>query len=127
MPPVILDGSHNPQAAAALASAVREAFPADKPDLLLGVLADKDARGIVAALAPAVGRIAVTRPDSPRALPVGELAAFVEEVTRAVPSASYPTIAEALAGMAFGSDAGLLITGSLTTAGQARRLLREMR
>ena len=81
-PPVIVDGSHNPQAASVLAEAIREAFPGTVPPaLLIGVLADKDARGIVAALAPVVGGIVVTQPDSPRARPAAELAAIVEEVT----------------------------------------------
>lgn len=128
-PVVIIDGSHNPQAAAVLAAAVCDAFPdsSRRPTLLLGVLADKDARGIVAALAPAVDRIAITQPDSPRALPAADLAAIVEEVTHREPAASYTGIAEALLGELARSDCGLLVTGSLTTAGQARRLLREIR
>jgi dihydrofolate synthase/folylpolyglutamate synthase len=126
-PPVIVDGSHNPQAAAVLAAAVQEAFPAQKPNVLLGVLADKDARGIVAALAPFVGSIAVTQPDSLRALPVAELAAIVDEVTGTAPAATYATIADALAHLLPASAGGLVVTGSLITAGQARRVLREMR
>ena len=126
-PPVIVDGSHNPQAAAVLATAVRDAFPAEPPTLLLAILADKDARGIVAALAFAVDRIAVTQSDSPRALPVAKLAAIVDEITGASKAAAYSSIAQALVGELPQSPAGLLVTGSLTTAGQARRLLREMR
>jgi len=124
-PPVIVDGSHNPQAAAVLADAVREAFPTKRPDLLLGVLADKDARGIVAALAPAVGHITVTQPESPRGLSAEELATIVEQVTGVRPVASYPSIAEALRALQPLASGGLLVAGSLTTAGQARRLLRE--
>jgi dihydrofolate synthase/folylpolyglutamate synthase len=124
-PPVIVDGSHNPQAAAVLAAALHEAFPAGKPDLLLGVLADKDARGIVAALAPEAGTISVTQPESPRALSAEGLAAIVEQVTGQPPVASYGTIAEALSAMLTPATHGLVTTGSLTTAGQARRLLRE--
>jgi dihydrofolate synthase/folylpolyglutamate synthase len=125
-PPVIVDGSHNPQAAAVLAVAVVEAFPAEKPALLLGVLADKDARGIVTALAPSVGSIIVTRPDSPRAMPASELAAIVEQVTGSSPSASYASITAALTQVLPGNPTGLVVSGSLTTAGQARRILREM-
>ena len=125
-PPVIVDGSHNPQAAAVLAQAVREAFPGDLPALLLGVLADKDARGIVSALAPVVGRIAVTQPASPRALSAALLADVVEEVTGAPPAAVYADLSVALAETVRNSPTGLLVTGSLTTAGQARRILREM-
>jgi dihydrofolate synthase/folylpolyglutamate synthase len=123
-PPVIVDGSHNPQAAAVLASAVRDAFPRHRPTLLLGVLADKDARGIVAALVAAVDSIAVTQPESPRAMPSAELAAIVEEISGLQPTAIYDTIAEALDDLLPRSADGLLVTGSLTTAGQARRHLR---
>ena len=127
-PPVIVDGSHNPQAAAVLADAVREAFPdpALRPAVLLGVLADKDAAGIIEAIAPVAASIAVTQPDSPRALPVGELAAIVADVTGVQP-ATFPTIAQAVASLAGVSAGGpVLVTGSLTTAGQARRLLRDV-
>ena len=124
-PPVIVDGSHNPQAAAVLAGAIADAFPHARPAVLLGVLADKDARGIVAALAPAVSRIAVTQPESPRALSAEALGAIVAEVTGAPPSASYDSIGDALEAMLPASGEGLVVTGSITTAGQARRLLRE--
>ena len=42
--------------------------------------------------------IAVTQPESPRALPAAELAAIVEEVTGSRPTATYASIAEALTG-----------------------------
>lgn len=126
-PAVIVDGSHNPQAAAVLAEAVREAFPdpATRPRVLLGVLADKDATGIVAALAPVSAGFAVTEPLSPRALPAEELARVVRDVTGETPRA-YASLAEGLATEAGVSAGGaLLVTGSLTTAGQARRILRD--
>jgi len=125
-PPVIVDGSHNPQAAAVLADAVLEAFPdpAARPVVLLGVLADKDARGIVAALAPAVARFAVTQPESPRALKASALADTVAEVT-GVEAALFTTLPEALGVLAVPGALSLLITGSITTAGQARRWLRD--
>jgi dihydrofolate synthase/folylpolyglutamate synthase len=58
-PPVFLDAAHNPDGAAALA----EALPAVAPGPVIGVLAilaDKDADGIVAALAPALERAVCT-------------------------------------------------------------------
>ena len=90
-PPLIVDGSHNPQAAAVLADAIREAFPdpACRPTVLLGVLADKDARGMVAALAPVAHAFAVAAPSSPRALPVGDLAGLVAAFTGARPSSGF--------------------------------------
>ena len=126
-PAVLVDGSHNPQAAAVLADAVREAFPdpASRPKVLLGVLADKDARGIVEALAPVAGGFAVTRPDSPRALDEALLARIVAEVTGAMP-AVFCTLPDALGTLAgAGAHSSLLVSGSLTTAGQARGWLRD--
>jgi len=125
-PPVIVDGSHNPQAAAVLADAIREAFPhaSARPTLLLGVLADKDAPGIVAALAPVAAAFAVAEPLSPRALSARDLAAIVLAVTGEPPS-QFPSLAAALAELEPHSPAGLIVTGSLTTAGQARGLLRD--
>ena len=82
-PPLVVDGAHNPEAATVLAGAICDAWPdpTRRPMLLLGVLADKDARGIVEALAPVAGAIAVTRSRSSRALESETLATIVEAVT----------------------------------------------
>lgn len=123
-PPAIVDAAHNPQAAAALAEAVRETFGERKPTLLLGVLSDKDARGIASALAPVVAGIAVTRSRSARALEPGALAEIVEDVTGVRPT-SYRSVAEAIAALSAHSAQGLLVTGSITIAGEARAALRH--
>ncbi len=123
-PPVVIDGSHNPQAAAVLADTVRDAFPDALPTILLGVLGDKDARGIVTALAPVSSRIVVTAPVSPRALPAEELAAIVGEVTGSRPTV-YETLPAALETLLSTTPSGLLIAGSITTAGQAKTYLGE--
>jgi len=126
-PPVIVDGSHNPQAAAVLAGAIRDAFPdpAARPLVLLGILADKDARGIVSALAPVAGGIAVTQSDSPRAMPAEELAALVTVTTGIPPVATFATVADALAELVPSADNGVVVAGSITTAGEARAILRN--
>ncbi len=125
-PPIVVDGAHNPQAAAVLADAIADAWPdvAERPALLLGILADKDARGIVEALAATGARITTTSPDSPRALPAAALARLVEEVTGYLPP-SIEQLPEAVAVTRASSPTGLVITGSLTTAGQARSVLRD--
>lgn len=126
-PPVIVDGSHNPQAALTLARAIREAFPDPhvRPLVLLGVLADKDARGIVAALAPVARGIAVTQSGSPRARTAESLAAVVTEVTGGPPVGVFRTVSDALDVLLGTSHDGLVVTGSITTAGEARGLLRN--
>jgi dihydrofolate synthase / folylpolyglutamate synthase len=121
-PPVVLDGAHNPQAATVLAEAIREAFPQVNPVLVLGVLADKDAEGIVTALAPVSGGFVVTRPDSPRALDPADLAAIVERCA-GVEAIVEPDLREALRRAEEAGDA-VVVTGSLYTVGAVRGLLR---
>jgi dihydrofolate synthase/folylpolyglutamate synthase len=88
-PPLVLDAAHNPDGARALAEALPEAV-GDAPIVAcLGVLADKDARGVVEALAPRLalvvctevpaGRLAHAGRPGARPMAVAELA----EVTRA--------------------------------------------
>ncbi len=116
-PPLVLDGAHNPQAAAVLASAIREAFGDERPTVVLGVLADKDADGIVEALAPVVSGFVCTAPESPRARPAPELAALVERATGR-PCPSYDRLADALAAVA-SENVPVVVTGSLYMAGEA--------
>jgi len=86
-PPLVLDAAHNPAAAAALAEALRpEGRP---PAACIAILADKDAAGICAALAPVLAGAVCTeippealagsgRPGT-RSLGAGELAALAAD------------------------------------------------
>jgi dihydrofolate synthase / folylpolyglutamate synthase len=126
-PPVVLDGAHNPQAAAVLATAVAEAWPDAHrlPWCVLGILREKDAEGIVSALDPVVERFVVTQSHSPRARAAGELAAIVERLTGAWPEI-VPDLEEAVGhAAAHAGPAGVLVTGSLYTVGEARSILRD--
>ncbi len=127
-PPIVVDGSHNPQAAAVLAGAVADAWPNRevRPLILLGVLADKDVSGIVAQLAPVAGAFAVATPDSPRALDATRLAEVVHALTGTWPLV-LGSVAQAAVELADPprAFAGLVISGSLITAGQARAALRD--
>lgn len=125
-PPVVVDGSHNPQAAAVLARAIEDAWPdsARRPVAVVGMLADKDARSFVAALGPVVSGLIVTEPVSSRALPAADLAAIVAQTDGRRPQEA-PTVAMAVeAAIAAGAN-GVVVTGSLTTAGQAREYVRH--
>jgi dihydrofolate synthase/folylpolyglutamate synthase len=126
-PPVVLDGAHNPQAASTLAHAVASAWPDAhrRPWCVLAVLREKDAAGIVEALAPVVERFVVTQSHNQRALAAADLAAIVEQVSGLLPEAR-PDIASALAcARECAGEAGVLVTGSLYTVGEARGLLRS--
>ena len=126
-PPVVIDASHNPQAAGVLAGAIRDAWPdpVRRPLVLLGIFADKDARGIIEALAPVAGAFAVTQSSSPRALLAPDLAALVTEVTGTTPIVVRDTVGSALTACGRYAPHGMIVTGSITTAGEARTLLRD--
>lgn len=126
-PPLVVDGSHNPQAAAVLAASIRGAWPdqSRRPHVLLGVLGDKDARGIVEALDGVVEGFSVVGLDHRRALAAADLAEVVVAVTGSQPMI-HASMHEALRVLAEESgalpvhEAGLVITGSLVSAGEAR-------
>jgi dihydrofolate synthase/folylpolyglutamate synthase len=91
---------------------------------VLGVLKDKDAEGIVAALDPMVERFVVTQSHSPRARDAGDLAGIVQHVTGAWPEI-VPDLASALEhAREHAGDAGVVVTGSLYTVGEARAAVR---
>ena len=124
-PPVVLDGAHNPQAAEVLATAIAQAWPdaGVRPVAVIGILADKDAEGIVQALASVVRGFVCTASASSRAMRAEDLADVVERVTGVRPPvrADLPTAIEE--GRRLGRAAGAVVTGSLYTVGEARALL----
>jgi len=66
-PPIVLDGAHNLAGAMVLKRALQEEFTYDRLILVLGIMADKDLRGMIATLAPLAEHIILTRPRYERA------------------------------------------------------------
>jgi dihydrofolate synthase/folylpolyglutamate synthase len=101
---------------------------------VVSLLGDKDAFGILELLEPAVDEIVVTRNTSPRAMDVEELAAAAEEVfgpDRVHVERDMPDAIETAVQLAEAdpdgelSGVGVLITGSVVTVADARRLLKR--
>lgn len=65
-PVIVLDGAHNPQAAAALAETVQTWFPDQSVHFLMHIFKDKDARGILKAIAPVCSHLTLTTIDNER-------------------------------------------------------------
>jgi dihydrofolate synthase/folylpolyglutamate synthase len=124
-PTVLVDAAHNPHGASALRDALTEYFDFDEWAVVLGVLADKDAHGIVAELAPIASRFDVTRSTSERAIGVGDLVAIVEREASGGVEA-HGTLADAVdAARAWASEApkrAVVVTGSITLVGDAIQL-----
>ncbi|MBF4160312.1 bifunctional folylpolyglutamate synthase/dihydrofolate synthase [Nocardioides acrostichi] len=133
-PTVILDAAHNPHGAEATAAALEDSFTFDPLIGVVGVMGDKDAEGLLAALEPALAHVVVTQNSTARAVPAEQLAVVAREVfgddrvsvvsrlDDAIAAAA--TLAEA--GDSVGSSIGagaVVVTGSVVTAGEARTLL----
>ncbi len=72
-PEVVLDVAHNPEAARALAATLKENPVRGRTFAVVGMLADKDASGVIAALTGQIDGWLVATPDSPRAMPAATL------------------------------------------------------
>jgi dihydrofolate synthase / folylpolyglutamate synthase len=124
-PLVLLDGAHNPAGAAALAESLREAFTWDRLHLVLAVSANKDLAGIVAALAPVADVAYAASNASERSGSSVETATALEAAGVETTDAGTVERAMASAREAAGEDDLILVTGSLYTVADARRLLQE--
>ncbi|MCU1677031.1 MAG: FolC bifunctional protein [Frankiales bacterium] len=126
-PTVVLDAAHNPAGAQALAAAVAESFTFERLTGVFAVLADKDVRGVLAALEPVLDDIIVTVSSSPRALSVDVLSALARNVFGNDRVTVVPRLGDALAtalDAATGTEGnGVLVTGSVVTVGEARHHL----
>jgi dihydrofolate synthase/folylpolyglutamate synthase len=131
-PTVFIDAAHNPAGAAALAQTLAEEFDFRFLVGVIAVMADKDVDGILAALEPAFDQIVVTHNGSRRGMDVAELVMRAEERFGPDRVVAAPTLADAIetatalveeAGESETlSGAGIVVTGSVVTAGAARTL-----
>jgi dihydrofolate synthase/folylpolyglutamate synthase len=69
---VLLDAAHNAEGAAVLGELLAQ-LPGGAPDVVFGVLSDKDAGEMLDSLAPRARRLVLTMPVSPRARPAAQL------------------------------------------------------
>ncbi|MEU8155444.1 folylpolyglutamate synthase/dihydrofolate synthase family protein [Micromonospora sp. NPDC048986] len=133
-PTILLDGAHNPHGMKATVTALQEEFAFSKLVAVIGVLADKDAEALLELLEPVVDQVVVTRNSSPRAMPTEELAALAAEIfgdERVDSAEEMPDAIELAVALAEEdvpgelSGVGVLVTGSVVTVADARRLLKR--
>jgi dihydrofolate synthase / folylpolyglutamate synthase len=130
-PVVIADSAHNPAGMAASVAAVTEAFSFQTLIVVLAISSDKDVPAVLDELEPAVEGLVATRNSSDRSMDPGKLADLAAEVfgpDRVRVADRFDDaidIAVGLADEAAGDGlggAGVLVTGSVVTAGDARTL-----
>ncbi|MEY9871417.1 dihydrofolate synthase/folylpolyglutamate synthase [Streptacidiphilus sp. MAP12-33] len=129
-PTIVLDAAHNPGGARVTADAIGESFGFTR---LVGVFSpsgDKDVEGVLEALEPVLAEIVVTQNSTQRALDVDRLAELAVEIFGADRVHVEPRLDDAIdAAVTLAEEegdlggAGVLITGSIITIGEARILL----
>ncbi|WGY00646.1 folylpolyglutamate synthase/dihydrofolate synthase family protein [Nocardioides sp. QY071] len=131
-PTVLLDAAHNPHGAEAAAAALDDSFQFDPVVGVIGVMADKDAEGLLAAFEPHLAQVVVTQNSTERAMPADQLAVVAREVFGEDRVSVVPLLGDAIdaaAALAESestdalSSGAVLVTGSVVTVGEARVLL----
>jgi dihydrofolate synthase/folylpolyglutamate synthase len=119
-PLIVLDGAHNPDAMIALVESLPEVLGERPTALVLGVLEDKDAAGMLGAVLPLCERAWFTAPPSSRALSPAALQSLARQLSfQAVACEPEPWRAFAEARQWAGERGGaVLATGSVYLVGE---------
>ena len=132
-PTVIIDAAHNPHGAVALKEALSEEFAFDRVIAIVAMLGDKDVTNFLMEIHQVVDEIIVTENSSPRAMPTEQLFKIATEIFEEEQVTSAGSIMRAIE-MAMdkashpnqsSQSIGILVTGSVITAGQVRTLLKR--
>jgi dihydrofolate synthase / folylpolyglutamate synthase len=133
-PTILLDAAHNPHGMAATMAALEEEFAFSRLVVVVAMLADKDVQHVLELIEPVADALVVTRNSSPRTMPAQQLAAVATEIFREEAVRVAPTMADAIeAAVELAesdvegelSGVGVLITGSVFTVADARKLLKR--
>jgi dihydrofolate synthase/folylpolyglutamate synthase len=131
-PTILADATHNPAGMRATVAALADGFDFQRLIAVVGVLQGKDARTMLELLEPIADELIVTESSSSRRMPVDDLAAIAVDIFGVDRVTVEPHLDDAIDASirlaeedADGllSGVGVLITGSVVTAGEARDLL----
>ena len=124
-PLVIFDGSHNPDGVGATVGVLDE-LKVTPLTYIVGCMDDKDARGIVKAIAPSAAKIICTQAKYKRALPTPRLAEFAAEEYRGIREDIEDPREAFKRGLGEIAGKGMCIIGSLYLVGEAIQWWGEM-
>jgi len=118
---IIVDGAHNPEAAAVLTATWQKNYPGESAEILFAAAKDKDVAGVMTALSPIVKAWHFTTFHSPRAMPPAQLRQIWDSLDIAIiPITEHSDLSAALSSA---GDSRRLIAGSLYLVGEALALL----
>ncbi|MER6300432.1 folylpolyglutamate synthase/dihydrofolate synthase family protein [Kitasatospora sp. NPDC001539] len=129
-PTIVLDAAHNPHGARATVAALSESFGFTRLVGVIGTSGDKDVPGLLEAFEPILAEVVITQNSTHRAMDVDELAALAVEIFGEDRVQVEPRLDDAIAAAVTLAEeegdlggAGVLVTGSVITVGEARLLL----
>ena len=121
---LLLDGAHNPDGLAKLATTLRQEYVYDGLILVWGAMLDKDIRGGLAALAPLARTLILTRPDGERSAEPEQLLAYLPADVRHRAVLRRDPRQAVLEAASLASDKDLIVVaGSLYLVGAVRSFL----
>ncbi|MBB5869810.1 dihydrofolate synthase/folylpolyglutamate synthase [Allocatelliglobosispora scoriae] len=133
-PTVLVDAAHNPHGMAATVRALTEEFAFGRLIGVVAMFADKDVAGTLELLEPVLDEIVVTRNSAVRSMDPTELAAIATEyfgedrvhIAYEMPDAIEYAVERAESDQDTAlSSVGVLITGSVVTVADARKLFKR--
>ena len=117
-PIILLDGAHNPSGMEALVKSLKD-FDYERLILIIGILADKDIKGILSKIIPKADVVISTQPRNRRACSAYKLAKFIENFgKRAIVEPRVKESVKKALDIAGEKDL-ICVTGSLYTVGEA--------
>ncbi|MCL6631607.1 MAG: bifunctional folylpolyglutamate synthase/dihydrofolate synthase [Alicyclobacillus herbarius] len=128
--PIVLDGAHNPEAAAALARALAEfgTLTGVGPGewvMVIGILRDKDAVMMLKTLLPYARAVMVSRPETARAIDPEQLASEIRACRPDLEVAVENSVASVME-KACQTGQPVCVWGSLYTVDEARKTIQEV-
>ena len=128
-PIVYVDAAHNPHGAEALARAVTESFAFTELTLVAGALSDKDAYGVLEALAPIASQMLLTPVSSSRSMTADDLERVAREfegqLSVSVAASLHESLEIARAWARKEDGRAVLVTGSVLLVGEALTLAQD--
>jgi len=122
---LLLDGAHNPAAAAALAAYLRETYP-NKVTLIFGAMRDKKTLKMLKQLIPHADKLIVTQSKSPKAAQAKDLFAQAKQLDAKIPI-SIETRLDRAVKEALSPGRTACATGSLHLIGELLQLMKLLK
>ena len=131
-PTVIIDAAHNPHGAKALTETIQSEFTFDEVIGVFAAMGDKDIEGALIELEKVMDSIIVTKNSSSRSAAVADVEALATKIFGSDRTFSADSLEVAIEKAIKDSlrplsedTIGILITGSVVTAGEARAIVRK--